>query len=292
MRRMPGKQKPLRISLGRYPEIGLAQARAARNRRIGDLVSGVHPESASSRAKANTFAALGEQFLSPPCRRRRRTPSEIGKAIGRHIMPRWGSRGRLSKSERRDVIAMLGASDAGAGPYMAAKALALASGIYRFGITRELVANNPAPHQDHRLRRRNGPAPACPDRFEIALVWQAPRAKPHGIESTYTRRPFARLLLLTAVRRSEAARHELGRGRLRQRLWVSRRAAPRAAPRMRFHSPAWLWTCSVAAPLHRWRFVFSTTGGRAPIQGFGTFKDNRYKSRRAGAARAVKLAVS
>ena len=43
MRRMPGKPQPVRVSLGRYPDIGLAQARALATTAIGDLVSGIHP---------------------------------------------------------------------------------------------------------------------------------------------------------------------------------------------------------------------------------------------------------
>ena len=44
MRRMPGRPQPVRISLGRYPDIGLAKARALATVAIGDLVSGIHPK--------------------------------------------------------------------------------------------------------------------------------------------------------------------------------------------------------------------------------------------------------
>src|SRR5215472_1678683 len=47
MRRMPGRPQPVRISLGRYPDISLAKARVLATAAIGDLVSGIHPKSLS-----------------------------------------------------------------------------------------------------------------------------------------------------------------------------------------------------------------------------------------------------
>src|SRR5262245_64926889 len=44
MRRMPGRPQPIRISLGRYPDISLTQARALATRAISDLVSGLYPK--------------------------------------------------------------------------------------------------------------------------------------------------------------------------------------------------------------------------------------------------------
>src|SRR5215467_5759851 len=39
MRRMPGRPQPVRISLGRYPDISLAKARVLATAAIGDLVA-------------------------------------------------------------------------------------------------------------------------------------------------------------------------------------------------------------------------------------------------------------
>ena len=50
MRRMPGRPQPVRISLGRYPDIGLAKARALATAAIGDLVSGIHPKAREHRS--------------------------------------------------------------------------------------------------------------------------------------------------------------------------------------------------------------------------------------------------
>ena len=86
MRRMQGKPQPVRVVLGRYPEISLAQARKLATAALGDLVSGVHPKArareeraAADKQEANTFAALADRFLRRPAAAKLRTASEIEK---------------------------------------------------------------------------------------------------------------------------------------------------------------------------------------------------------------------
>ena len=277
MRRMPGKPQPVRVVLGRYPEISLAQARKLAAAALGDLVSGVHPKVRADRQKANTFAALVEQFLRRPAAARQRTASEIEKAINRHLIPRWGRR-VASEIKRRDVIAMLGAIDAGAGPYMAAKALALASGVYRFGITHELVENNPCTSiKPSDFVGAIAPRQRVLTDSEIALVWQATRGeirKGTGIESTYPAGPFVRLLLLTAVRRNEAACMKWAEVDFDKALWVLPESRTKSGTP--HEVPLSGMTIDLLRSLPRFTggdFVFSTTGGRIPIQGFGIFKN-------------------
>ena len=213
MRRMPGKPQPVRVSLGRYPEISLAQARKLATTAIGDLVSGIHPREREQRRRSSSFAALTEAFLSRPAAARQRTAAEIRKTVGRDLLPRWGSRD-ATRITRADAITMVEELDRTAGPYIAAKALALASAIFRHAMMREQIASNPctlikiadfvsdmAPRQ-----RVLGDA-------EIRLLWQA-------TGDLYPAGPFARLLLLTAVRRSEAAHMRWGEVNLDDALWI------------------------------------------------------------------------
>ena len=161
MRRMPGRPQPVRISLGRYPDIGLAKARALATVAIGDLVSGIHPK--AREPQVMTFAALAEAFLSRPAAARQRTADEIRKTVGRYLLPRWGRRDAASIT-RADAITMVEALDRASGPDTAAKALALASSIFRHAMTREQIAINPcALIKIDGLRRRHGAPPACSD---------------------------------------------------------------------------------------------------------------------------------
>jgi integrase len=280
-RRMPGQPQPVRISLGRYPEISLAQARKLATAALGDLVSGVHPkarareeQAAVDRQEANTFAALADRYLRRPAAAKLRTASAIEKTIHRHLVPRWGSR-VASEIRRVDVIAMVEAIGEESGPHMAAKALALASSIYRFALLRELVESNPCNFvKPSDFVGEMPPRQRVLTDSEIALIWQATKGEiRNGVESTYPAGPFVRFLLLTAVRRNEAARMTWSEVDLDHGLWVI------PAHRTKTATPHEVPLSGMAVDLLRslprfaGDFVFSTPGGRAPIGAFGRFKN-------------------
>src|SRR5262249_24799039 len=110
---------------------------------------------------------------------------------------------------------------------------------------------------------------------EIALVWQATQGEfRNGIESTYPAGPFARLLLLTAVRRSEGAHMTWDEGNLDDALWVLPRRRTKSGSRHEVPLPP--MAVDLLRSLPRFGggdFVFSTKGGRAPISSFAKFKD-------------------
>jgi len=275
MRRMHGNPRPIRVVLGRYPDIGLAKARKLATAALGDLISGVHPK---QRARpADTFAALTQEFLRRPAAAKQRTASEIAKTIERHLIPRWGTR-IAAEIKRADVINMLEEIDRKSGPYMAARALALASSIYRFGITRELgnIASNPCQFiKPSEFVGAMAPRQRVLTDPEIALLWRATQGQiRNDIESTYPGGPFVRFLLLTAVRRGEAAGMTWDEINLDDALWVI------PAYRTKTGAPHEVPLSGMAVDLLRslprfsgGDFVFSANGGRAPIKGFGKFKD-------------------
>jgi integrase len=265
MRRMPGKPQPVRISLGRYPDIGLAKARSLAIAAIGDLVSGIHPK-AREQQHATTFAALAEAFLSRPVAAKQRTADAIRKTIGRCLLPRWGNCD-ASRITRVDVITMLEELDRTSGPYTAAKALALASSIFRHAMMREQVTSNPctlikvADFVSDMAPRQRVLSDA-----EIKLLWRA-------TEGIYPAGAFARLLLLTAVRRGEAAHMTWGEVNLEDALWVV--PASRTKAGTPHEVPLSSMTLALLRSLPRFTggdFVFSTTGGRSSVHGFSRFK--------------------
>jgi integrase len=264
MRRMPGRPQPVRVVLGRYPDISLAKARKLATTALGDLVSGVHPKRRGR--SVDTFGALADAFFSRPAAAKLRTATEIEKTIKRHLIPRWGARS-AADIKRADVIIMLEEIDRASGPYIATKAFALASSIYRFAITRELgnIASNPCQFiKSSEFVGVMAPRQRVLTDAEIALVWRA-------TEGLYPAGAFARLLLLTAVRRGEAA--HMTWSEVDDALWVipahrTKNGAPHEVPLSGM-------AVDLLASLPRLTgdFVFSTTGGRAPIKGFHKFKD-------------------
>jgi integrase len=282
MRRMQGKPEPVRVVLGRYPEISLATARKRATAALSHLVAGVHPKErareeqlAHAKRQLNTFAALAEAFQQRPAAARQRTASEIAKTIKRHLLARWGNR-VASGIKRSDVIAMLEDIDSGSGPYMAAKTFALASQIFRFGITHELggLQSNPChPLKPSDFVGKMAPRQRVLTDSEIALVWQATQGDTHnGVESTYPGGPFVRLLLLTGVRRSEAAHMTWAEVDLDNALWVipghrSKSGVPHEVP-----LSGMAIDLLKSLPRFAGDYVFSANGGRSPIKGFGKFK--------------------
>jgi integrase len=284
MRRMPGNPRPVRVVLGRYPEVSLAAARKLATAALGDLVSGVHPKRRERERRVNTFAALAEEFLRRPAAGKLRTAAAIEKAVRKHLLPRWGTRA-AAEIKRVDVINLIEEIDRASGPYMAAKSLAFASSIYRFAITRELggIASNPCQFiRPSEFVGAMAPRQRLLTDSEIALIWRTTTGEiRNGVESTYPGGPFVRLLLLTAVRRSEAAR--MTWSEVNDALWVipahrTKSGAPHEVP-----LSGMAVDLLKSLPRFAGDFVFSTTGGRTPIKAFHTFKD-------AVDARAAKLA--
>jgi integrase len=263
MRRMPGKPQPVRVVLGRYPDISLAAARKLAAAAIGDLISGVHPKV----RRASTFAALAEAFLSRPAAAKQRTAVEIRKTVGRYLLPRWGSRAAANIT-RADAIALVEALDRECGPYAAAKALAHASSIFRHAMTREQIASNPcALIKIADFVGEMAPRQRVLTDAEIALLWRA-------TENIYPAGPFARFLLLTAVRRGEAARMIWTEVNLDDALLVvpadrTKSGAPHEVPL----SPMAVDLLSSLPRFAGGDFVFSTTGGRAGIRNFALYKN-------------------
>jgi len=267
MRRMPGRPQPVRVSLGRYPDIGLAQARVLATAAIGDLVAGIHPKARERQRRATTFAALAEAFLSRPAAAKQRTADEIRKTVGRYLLPRWGSRA-ASSITRADAITMVEALDRASGPYTAAKALALASSIFRHAMTREQVASNPcALIKITDLVGEMSSRQRVLSTAEIVLLWRA-------TEGIYPAGPFARFLFLTAVRRSEAAHMTWGEVNLDDALWII--PASRTKSGVPHEVPLSGMAVDLLRSLPRFTggdFVFSTTGGRSGIRSFGLYKN-------------------
>jgi integrase len=266
MRRMPGRLQPVRVSLGRYPEVGLAQARELATAAIGDLVSGVHPRDRKQRQLTRTFAALAEAFLSRPAAARQRTAGEIRKTVARHLLPRWGSHD-ASRITRADAIAMVEDLDRTSGPYTADKALTLASSIFRHAMTREQVVSNPcALIKITDFVSGMAPRQRVLTAAEIALLWRASEGlSPAG--------PFARFLLLTAVRRGEAAGMTWSEVNLDDALWVI--PAQRTKGGVPHEVPLASMTLDLLRSLPRFTggdFVFSTTGGRTGLHSFSLYK--------------------
>jgi integrase len=192
------------ITLGNFPGLSLADARA-RAQRLRDLLQdGIDPRSAINRAvevpAAGNFhnvAALIKDFTERHLRQRRKHP-EYAERILRKELTDWARRDART-IKPREVIELLDAIVDRPAPVMANRVAGLLSQMFRYGIHRQIVESSPVqllfrPGGTERPRQR-----ALDDEELAALLANVDevtkRAKRTGIA--------IRLILLTAVRRSE-----------------------------------------------------------------------------------------
>ena len=214
-----GKEQPLSITLGSYPDVSLAEARSRADDVLRDMRTGIDPRQkaaaerkakaeaeAAERAKeANLFSAVAEDFV----RRRlkgKRTAVQIAQLVERQFVRRWGDR-PVSSIGRRNIIDMV-EEIAETSPTAAKQALTYAKLMFDWMVLRDIIPSSPC----HPIKL-SGLIPDLPkprDRVlcdaELRLVWRAAWPADATAEDVYPVGPYARLLMILGCRRSELAK--------------------------------------------------------------------------------------
>lgn len=151
--RDPRTAKTSRSTIGKYPDVTLADARAAAGDLRREVAQGINPVEAKRQARrliaATTFAHLAERYLDEHARRAKRSAAADERNLRLHVLPDWATR-PYAEIERRDVIALIERLIGAGKPTLANRVQALVSSIYTFAIDADLVSANPCA----RLRRR------------------------------------------------------------------------------------------------------------------------------------------
>ena len=207
MRRPRGQRKLVRLTLGSYPALGLAEARARAREALRELEDGIDPRQRKAEAaraaaakQASLFAAVAEAFISRHIATKR-TARAIELLIRRELIPRWGERS-ITDITRADVITMVDGIVGRGAPAAAYQAFTYTRRLFSWAIPRYGFEHAPTDHLS--LKDLVGPKVARKRVLtvpEIALLWRATE----GPEAAYYG-PFARLLLLLGVRRTELGR--------------------------------------------------------------------------------------
>jgi integrase len=269
MRRLPGKPQPVRVVLGRYPDISLAKARQLAGEALGDLVAGVHPKErerrlAADQRQSHTFAALVERYLARRASGRR-TAREIARIVGRYLLPRFGSRS-VTDIRRGDVVAMIEDIADRNGRHAARQAHTYVAAILGYGCTLEFGGLQANAARYIRVADLVGEAKARQRVLtdsELARVWEAAQGYPAGA--------FFRMAILTGARRSEIAEMTWDEINLDAGLWTL--AGARTKNGKPDEKPLSGMAVSLLRSLPRFTgYVFTSSAGRRPMQGFDKFK--------------------
>jgi len=204
MYRYQGKAR--RLTIGTYPDMGLAAARTAAAEAREKLILGFDPgaEAVAEKARrssAATIDTLIDDYMRLYVRVRKRASSakEEERLLLTKVLPEW--KGRKARDIRRaDVVLLLdGIVERGA-PISANRTKSVLSKMFNWGIERDYVEMNPAAHLgrpvDEKSRDRNlSPA-------EIRTFWTGLDA---AADISLVFRLALRFKLVTGQRRGEIA---------------------------------------------------------------------------------------
>jgi integrase len=192
--RVHGKLR--RVTLGRFPQLGLAEARQYASEAAEQMRQGVDPtfeKHARRIAIDDSFAGVVEEWLKRD-QATNKSVAEVRRIITREVLPALGGR-KFDSIRRRDVIGVIDAQVDRGAVTQARRLQAHLHRLFRWSVGRGLIEANPItdlPKPGSVVKR---------DRVlsdgELALVWKAADALGHPFG------PIVRLLILTGARREE-----------------------------------------------------------------------------------------
>jgi integrase len=286
MFRHAGKQR--RMTIGRFPIISLAKARAEAKDALEAVKKGFDPErlreaSVGSAIEADGAAQLrrfrtitadhilrhhrgvvkGGKPKEPP---NNRSWEEVERVFEKYVLPVWGDRD-IATIRRADVGRLLAKVEAENGPIMANRVLAHVRKLFNWALVQpglmDVLETSPIVP---------GMAPAAEterDRYlskeEIAWLWSSAEAlgDPFG--------PFVRLLLVTGQRRDEVAGMEWAQVDTEQRIWTLEKKSTKARRKHEVMLSDLALEILRGVPRTKSPLVFTTTG-TTPISGFSGAK--------------------
>jgi integrase len=278
--RYPGSPNPTRRAIGEYGEISLEKARATARHWLELIRRGIDPREeverqrlAEQRKRANTFAAVAEDFIKD------KLPSERkGKIVERDIRREflskegadWGGRPitEITPLDVRSVVRTV--KDRGA-PYQAHNILGTARRLFNWAIDQHAYGLETSPCDRLKPAAIIGEKKARTrvlNDGELRALWNAAKA----IEYPYG--PLFLLLTLTGQRKSEVSESRWSEFDLQKKLWTIPAERMKAdAPHVVPLSDAAIEILKTLPRFERGDHLFSTTFGVKPVNGFSKAKD-------------------
>jgi integrase len=259
-----------KLTLGRYPALGLAMARKRAAEALGEVAGGKDPARAKTAARAATKAETDkvervvELFVERYAKPKTRDWRETERMLVKEVAGRWRGK-RLSEITRAQVNAALDEIVDRGAPIRANRVFAQLRKMCKWAIGRGIIERSPC----------DGVTPPSPENkrervladVEIKRVWQAAEALdwPFG--------PIVKLLLLTGARRDEVAGMRWSEISLKERSWTipKDRSKNDRAHMIPLSDAAMAILQSLPHIGDRVDFVFSTTG-RTAVSGFSRMK--------------------
>jgi integrase len=264
-------KNPTRVSLGLYGELTLEEARGRARRWLELLKRGIDPRDQEEKAKlaeqrkrANTFAAVAEDFITDklPSERKGR---EVERDIRREFIPLWGGR-PITDIEPIDVRAVIKAVKDRA-PAQARNILGIAKRLFAWAVDQQCYGLEASPAANLKPTKIIGDK-VSGNRVlsddELFALWRA------ATQTPYPHGPVYQILVLSALRLNEAADAAWSEFDLRTGLWTipaSRMKGKNGKARAHV-VPLTSEITEILETLPRFKtgqYLFSTTFGASPV---------------------------
>jgi integrase len=258
--------KTRKLTLGSYPDMKLATARASAEAAFADVEKDIDPSALKAEEetrKPDRVASVIEEWITRHVRVNVHWP-EAERIINANVLPAWKHR-LITEIGRPDVLRLLDAIVDRGAPVGANRTLAVMRAWFNWCVGRGILSASPAagiqPPTTETSRDR------VLDAAELADVWNATGALGYPIG------PFTRFLVLTAQRRGEVATMRWPDIDLERALWTLPKEATKAG---RIHDvPLSAAALDILKSLPRFTkgdYVWTTTSGEKAINGFSKAK--------------------
>ena len=273
--RFPGSKNPTRRAIGEYGAITLEKARTKARYWLELLRKGTDPRVYEARLRTTelqrnhlTFAAVVEDFIREKLATERKG-REVERDIRREFIPAWGNR-PIADITALDVRAVVKTVRDRGARYQAHNLLGYARRLFAWAIDQQCYGLDTSPCDRLKPRAiigKKDPRTRVLTEDELRAIWRAAERIP------YPYGPLFRLLVLTGQRKSEVAEALWGEFDLHRRLWTI------PAERMKANAPHIVPLSDDATAIiellprfNKGPYLFSTTFGAKPVNGFGKAK--------------------
>jgi integrase len=190
-----------RLTLGRYPVVGLGEARLAVQEVLNQVARGIDPRQRLGKGESTrsyAFEEVVDEFVRIHCERnnKKRTREETERNLRNHFVSRWKRRD-VRHISRTDVLKVLDALVEGGSPIAANNALSAIRKCFNWCFERGYVEMSPCVGVKKPTKPKSRERVVSDD--ELPAIWCA--AETIG----YPFGTLVQLLLLTAQRRNEVA---------------------------------------------------------------------------------------
>ena len=213
--RFGGKSRMLTI--GKYPQIGLATAHIRWAEAKSKIFDGIDPGSLQAEEKAkhrdaHTVAHLVDEYIEKWAKPRKTTWYEDERCLNKEVIPKIGKR-KAKDIRRRDIILILDSIVERGCPAMANRTMNVITKLFNFAVTRDILDASPCAALS--LPAKKGKRDRALNNDEIEVFWKGLDESDMPIRN----RIALKLILCTAQRRGEIVGAEWSEFNLDDKVW-------------------------------------------------------------------------